>query len=361
MKRPVKSRVRFWLLAALALPAVAFPAFEAVARKKPVIEAPPPPPPPPPPGPVGLPREMIADAAAYEAFVTRAAAVSPAFASPAQVQDSLKVAAAYEPKALIRGAVAYGAIAALEAPDFVADVRAHGATPEDRRLLVNAIIADPATVFAFKGSDRAAGLARQAIGAAGMRLYDAGKAVKQASYDVQHQAWSKLDVVDRPGRLAAVKASSSAPLAPAADQASALAQIISSGGSLGLAADPDAPPYPTLLARALQLAAIAALGEAGEDAYQRLTYLTYEGTTDDCLDRAKLNLFQCLAVARPNYEDIFCAGQHAMQDTGECLARGAGVPVPLVIDTPEPLRVPPLGATRTVRRAVHRPIRRRRG
>ena len=42
---------------------------------------------------------------------------------------------------------------------------------------------------------------------------------------------------------------------------------------------------------------------------------------------AKLNLYQCLAVARPNYEDVFCLGQHAMMDTGRCMIRAAGLPV----------------------------------
>jgi hypothetical protein len=44
--------------------------------------------------------------------------------------------------------------------------RAAGPTPQDRYQIVNAIIADPAYVFSFKGSDTAAGLAKQAISVA---------------------------------------------------------------------------------------------------------------------------------------------------------------------------------------------------
>jgi hypothetical protein len=44
---------------------------------------------------------------------------------------------------------------------------------------------------------------------------------------------------------------------------------------------------------------------------------------------AKLNLYQCLAVARPHYEDVFCLGQHALEETGHCLMRQAGVPEPV--------------------------------
>ena len=44
---------------------------------------------------------------------------------------------------------------------------------------------------------------------------------------------------------------------------------------------------------------------------------------------SKLNLYQCLAVAKPHYEDVFCLGQHVLEDTGHCLMKGAGVAEPI--------------------------------
>jgi hypothetical protein len=44
-----------------------------------------------------------------------------------------------------------------------------------------------------------------------------------------------------------------------------------------------------------------------------------EPRTGSCLHMAKLNLYQCLASAGPHYEDIFCLGQHAMIDPGQCV------------------------------------------
>jgi hypothetical protein len=44
-----------------------------------------------------------------------------------------------------------------------------------------------------------------------------------------------------------------------------------------------------------------------------------------CLRMSKLNLFQCLAVSKPWYEDVFCLGQHALIDTGECIYAASGV------------------------------------
>jgi len=76
--------------------------------------------------------------------------------------------------------------------------------------------------------------------------------------------------------------------------------------------------------RGLALAALAAAGQAGEDNADRLEPLLADGASFGCLHMAKLNLFQCMAVAGPQYEDLFCAGQHAMIDTGKCVVAQVG-------------------------------------
>ena len=346
---------RILLVLAAAAVAVAVPVIDSAAKPKkppaPVVYIPPPPPPM---SPVGLSSRLLADAAAYHAYIQRVTTISPQFTSGVSVAQALRTGAAYQPAALLRGAIAYAAIAALQDPTFVAQVRAPGADADARRLMVNRIIADPAYVFAFRGSEVAAGLAKDALGGAGLRLYAAGKAVKQSAYDVQRQAWSKESIVDRPGRLAAVKALGESGLALAADEAIALERAAAGLAPAGFSSpQPARPPYTPLITHAVQLAAIAALGEANDDAYNRLTYLTDEVNTKLCLQTAKLALNECLAVAGPHYEDIFCLGQHVMLDTGACLARYAGVGVPLEV-TPAPLKIPAPGA------AARRPVRRRR-
>jgi len=52
-----------------------------------------------------------------------------------------------------------------------------------------------------------------------------------------------------------------------------------------------------------------------------------------CLRLAKLNLYQCLASAGPHYEDIFCLGQHAMIETGQCVVDATKAPVQRVAVT----------------------------
>ncbi len=305
--------------------------------------------PPAPAGPVGLPDRLLGDAASYEAYLTRVTATTPAgFTSGASVAQALKTAAAYEPRVLVRGEIAYGAVAALQNPTFVAQVRAAGNSPDNRRLMVDYILHDPGYAFRFQGADGAAGLIKEALGGAGLRLYATGKVIKQSAYDVQHQMWSREEIADRTGRLASVEAAAAQGIEPASERVAILQRAATGAEPLPMTAPPAAPPYTPLIARSMQLAAIAALGEATDAAYDRLTALTADTDTDACLHMAKLNLYQCLAVAKPHYEDIFCMGQHVMVDTGACLVRGVGVEVP-ADPLPPPKLVPASKATRKKR------------
>ena len=58
---------------------------------------------------------------------------------------------------------------------------------------------------------------------------------------------------------------------------------------------------------------------------------------------SKLNLYQCLSVAKPYYEDVFCLGQHILLDTAQCVTKAAG-PLP----TPTIAAVTPPGAAAMV-------------
>lgn len=80
-------------------------------------------------------------------------------------------------------------------------------------------------------------------------------------------------------------------------------------------------PYTPAVNRALTIAAIAILGEGGSDRADNLVSLLDDNDGSKCLNMSKLNLYQCLAVAKPYYEDVFCLGQHVLMDTGQCLGK----------------------------------------
>lgn len=291
----------------------------------PVVQAPPPPPP------ITLSSSIVERASAFRGYMARAGAVSSTFQNGEQIQASLKVGAAYETKSFMNGAVAYAAVLALQDPTFVASVREVAKNPTQRQEMIANIFSNPSYAAVFKGSDSAAGLIIDTIGNDGLKVYMAGKAVKQAAYDVQKSTWSKSAVVDRDGRLASTKTLSATPALAESGDVAVLQGASTGGQSLGLTPRAAPAPYQPVVIRGLAVAALAALGAAGDNNLASIDALSADWGTANCLNMAKLNLYQCLAVAKPHYEDIFCLGQHILIDTGACVIKASGATLP-----PEP-------------------------
>jgi hypothetical protein len=278
---------------------------------------------------VALSHRVVESASAYLAYMNKASALSPLFADGVGVAKDVRVGAAYEPKQFEEGAIAYAAIVALQEPAFIDGVRAASQGDPDRAQAIAAdLMHDPAGAARFAGADAAAARAGAALRRQGDRLLDAGTRMKQAAYDVQHAAWSKGDVVEPDVRLAGAKALSATRAAPARVETDQLLKtaLAEQGSAERYAVGEGASPVVSL---GLALAALAVLGQAGEDRSDQIAALLAEEKGGECLKMAKLNLFQCLAVAGPHYEDIFCLGQHAMMDTAQCVIKASGVSQPM--------------------------------
>ena len=311
--------------------------------------APPPPPPPPPPAPVVAPpppppislnTQIIELASTYRATMASAAGISPAFMSGDEVEAAVRTSASYELAQLQQGAVAYAAIAALQEPNFVASVRRYAVDKTIREDVAARLIANPAYATTFENHEAAAGLAIAALDGTGAQVASTGYAVKQAAYDVQHSAWSKQNIPNAADRLSLAKdLSAQRNLAGEADVES-LRQATVGAAALSLAGDPVSGPYTPVITRALAVAALAALGMAGDDRAEAVAPLLDEQSASYCLNLAKLNYYQCLAVSKPYYEDVFCLGQHALIDTGECMIKAAGAPVSAFTPPPPPAPAP---------------------
>jgi hypothetical protein len=350
MPRFHSARLALMLGLALAAAGALVVAGDASPRSPPVVN---PPSEPPMPG-IGLGRNFMDDAAAYQNYVREASAISPMFTNASGVANSLRTGAAYEPAQFRRGAVAYAAIAALGDPAFVAAVRRAGATQEARYAIVARIYANPANALAFADAANAEGLAKAALSTSGMGLYDAGDAVTGAAYSIQHQPWSLASVVGLEARAAAVKNLSATPRqASGADEAAEAAAVLGEPPAGSPPLQPAPAPYSGLVVRAVALAALASIGQAGDAVSANLSWLTDDYFMDHCIVETKLSLFECLAVAKPNYEDVFCLGQHAMKDTGSCVVRSADSAVPLVITTAPPPHIPPARYGASVHHVVH--------
>lgn len=309
--------------------------------------------------PVALSGPVVQAAGAYRAYMRKAAAVSAGFTDGQGVESSLETAEASDPVALSRGVVAYAAVLALQEPAFVAGVRTYAADPGQRRLIAGRIAADPAYAAQMPGAPAAAALIARVLAADAARVGDAGAKVKQSAYDVQRQKWSKADIPDRPGRLARAKSLAAAPMAATPEDVAELSAAVNGtspgGARLTAAADagaasatPAGPPYTSTVARGLAVAALAALGEGGDANDAAVQTLLNDSGGTFCHNMAKLNLYQCLAVAKPFYEDVFCLGQHIMLDTAQCVVKGAGLApaaAPAVIAEAAPVASPVRAST----------------
>jgi hypothetical protein len=288
---------------------------------------------------VSLARDVVAAASAFETYTRGAGTISAAFENGGGVAEALAKGAAYQPEQLDAGMIAYGAIAALQEEAFIEGVRqAARETPPE--VLIERLEANPESVVEIDGVGAAASRAQAALRGRGAPLGVTGRSVKQAAYDIQHQDWSKGPIADSAGRLAKVKAMSAVFFKPADEDAGRLIQAATApregdGGAEGGAA------FTPVTVRAAALAALAVLDAAGDDDVAKLDVVMHEPKSGFCMKMAKLNLYQCLAVAGPHYEDVFCLGQHALIDTAQCVNDAAGgAVVPTVAPAPAPRPVP---------------------
>ena len=271
---------------------------------------------------VAFPRRSAEAASAFDGYMHAVAAIDASFKSGQGVEAALRRAAAYDEHQLEEGMIAYGAMAAMQSPRFVYGVMDVAANDRDRRALVDALMADPGSAARLPGAEEASALAANALIGEARPVVDNGRALKQAAYDVQHQGWSIVKATNQTGRLADAKAASATRVAARDGDVARLLGQISTIGSAPRRGSADASP---VIAHSLALAALAILDGTGGAEEGRLQPVTSEQISAQCLKMAKLNLFQCLSVAGPEYEDVFCLGQHAVLDTGQCVA-GAAAP-----------------------------------
>ncbi|MGZ8363657.1 MAG: hypothetical protein ACXW3D_07115 [Caulobacteraceae bacterium] len=281
-----------------------------------------------PPSQVVMATRVVDLASVYAAYVERTGAIkASSFKDGPSVAAAVRVGQSFEPRQLQQGMIAYAAMVALRDPAFVNQMRAYAADPRQREIVANQLMGDPNYVAAIPGVDTAAGLVVTALASQGAKLKSAGVAVKQSAYDVQHQAWSKQTVANRDGRLAEVKlASRTEGFASAEDRGRVIAIPTAPDGAGAPAAGSVRGPYSPSVARGLALAGLAVLGKAGEENINQVSYLLVNNQDGFCLNMSKLNLYQCLSVAKPHYEDIFCLGKHVLLDAAECIDKAVGAP-----------------------------------
>ncbi len=312
------------------------------------------------PPPVALNDSVAQSAAVYLTFTRDMATIQGGFASPDAVEAALRRGASYDANQISRGLVAYASILALQSPEFVSGVRQAGAEPTVRRQIIDRIVANPEYASTLPGAEAAASLVISVLEADVIALSAAADSVESDAYNIQYtgdqrHGWGRATPPDREGRLQAVK-DLSRTIQPSASETARLHAASNSGSGLGVTAGRTRrAPYAPSVTNAIAMAALAALGAAGDNARANTEALQYDRASQDCLASSKLNLFQCLAASRPTYEDMFCLGRHVIRDLSTC-ARGAALPAAIITVgnpsqsggsvrspaiTPEPLQAAP--------------------
>lgn len=289
------------------------------------------------PPPIALNDSVAQSASVYVTFIRDVATLRGGFADAESIQAALRKGSAYDPAQLSQGMIAYASILALQSPEFVAGVRQYALDPVLRQQVINSIVADPAYAALLPGADAAAGLIISTLAGDIDALSAAAESIEGDAYTIQERndprrAWATTHIVDREARLAGAKGISGGTMLPSADEAAALFAAANTGAGLNVAAGRRRPPYTPAVANALAIAALAALGAAGEDARANTDALTTDASSQFCLNISKLNLYQCLAASRPSYEDMFCVGRHVVRDLASC-TRGSSVVIPVITVT----------------------------
>jgi hypothetical protein len=293
------------------------------------------------PPPIALNDGVAQAAAIYVAYLREVSAIPPGgFDSAEAVQAAIRKGASYDPAQLSRGLIAYGAVLALQSPEFVAGVRQYAVDPVQRQQILAQIVADPAYAATFPGADAAAGLISEAIGKDALQVWVIGEAIEQDAYTIQERAdprrrWAVAHIQNREERLEGAKTLSAAPMLPSAEESARLLTAATSGTGLGVTASRKSPPYTPPVTRSLAIAALAALGAGGDEARVNTEALTVETSNEFCLSMSKLMLYQCLAASRPSYEDMFCLGRHVVRDIASCATTAVLAPVITVGDPEE--------------------------
>lgn len=301
------------------------------------------------PPPISLNQGVAEAASIYVAFLREARTIQPGgFPDPESIQAAIRKGASYDAEQLSRGLIAYGAIIAMQSPEFVAGVRQYAIDPTQRQQMVAQIVADPAYAATLPGSDAAAGLIASTIGKDSVAMRAIAEGIEQDAYTIQGRSdprrrWAITPIANREVRLEGAKHLSEVNMLPSAEESAQLFAAGNSGTGLALEASRKGPPYTPAVVRSLAIAALGALGAGGDEARVNTEALTREPNSEFCLNMSKLMLFQCLAASRPSYEDIFCLGRHVTRDLATCTTEATQITTIIVGDPQEtgaPARTP---------------------
>lgn len=284
-------------------------------------------------------------ASSYGTFQDDVAALDTGvIAKPGDLDAAVDRMAGHNPTTLAQGWIAFSAIAASQSAPFVATVREAEAA-FGRDTLMRGFRNDNAYATRLKGAGDAVQGMLAAASRESARVYSVGAAFEKRSYDLQKTGWADLRAGNASARVAQLKqvtaagrpisnvvlaafgpqTSATSTTADGSRMAQSLAEALRLAPSSAQAYASTSPTglryrdeRKATVDRVVTLAAIQAL-DAAPGAQADVTTMLSDKPTQDCLEWARLHMYQCVSAARFRYEHAFCLGTHALKDVGACM------------------------------------------
>ena len=241
------------------------------------------------PPPISLNQGVAEAASIYVAFLREARTIQPGgFPDAESIQAAIRKGASYDAEQLSRGLIAYGAIIAMQSPEFVAGVRQYAIDPAQRQQIVAQIVADPAYAATLPGADAAAGLIASTIGKDSVAMRAIAEGIEQDAYTIQGRSdprrrWATTPIANREVTVGGRQT-------PVRGQYAALGRGVGSAvrrrqqrDRTGAEPSRKGPPYTPAVVRSLAIAALGALGAGGDEARVNTEALTHEPNSEFCL------------------------------------------------------------------------------
>lgn len=291
------------------------------------------------------PRDTALERAAAEYVEFRediAAIEATPFNSAETTRDAHRRLSAHSAEGLSRGWVAYAALVAADTPEFREALEKEISNKKKVNGLSGAdaffakMAKDPSYPRQLAGADKAISRVLAMTTHDAARFSGLGEAFKEQAYAMQKTSWGKAKIPASSARLSDAESyARSRPSVTAPTFASVTEKGVTSPSlaSVNSAWDPDwgkdagsgrmtEPNAQVIMNRVLHLAARYSVG--GVNAKTVEVYAKND-KSNSCLSFAALTLKQCIAATRAPYEEAFCLGEHALNDTASCIGWVAGV------------------------------------
>jgi hypothetical protein len=282
-------------------------------------------------------------AADYVRFREDVAAIEATpFNSAETTREAHRRLSAHEAESLSKGWVAYAALVAADTPAFREALEKEVASKKKVNGMTGAdaffakLSADPAYPRQLKGAEEAMSRVLAMTTHDAARFTALGEAFKEQAYAMQKTSWGKSKIPASSARLsdaesfARSRPSATAPSLASVTEKGVTAPTLASANAAwnpewgkdagsGRMTEPNAQ---VIMNRVMNLAAryaVSGVNAKAVEVYAR------NDKSNSCLSFAALTLKQCIAATRAPYEEAFCLGEHALNDTASCIGWVAGV------------------------------------